>query len=170
MVSEAYAQSGEHWMGEIFGEDNPEAWRIYQSGQFVAILGFWDDLGQVSHQSGLSRESLFDVQQAIRFLTCVFEFASSLANSLPGDDNMVIHVKANNVAERKLATRRRLVPGGDHTTKSQSLSHDILISRQWLVQRASDLATETALEIFKWFKWNPGESAIREIQAQLILR
>ncbi|MAF54412.1 MAG: hypothetical protein CL694_15545 [Chloroflexi bacterium] len=170
MDSEAYAQSGESWMGEVFREDIPEAWTIHQSGQFVAISAFWDDLSQLCRRTGLSRESLFDLQQAVCFLTCVFEFAASLAKTLPGNDDMVIEVKANNVAGRQLATRRQLVSGGDHSTTSPSLSHVVTTPRGELVQRPRDFASESALELFKRFKWNPGERVIREIQAQTSYR
>ena len=129
---EAYAQSGANWMGEVFAEGIPEVWRIHQSGDFVAVSAFWNDLEQVSRRSGMSREALFDVQLAVCFLTCVFKFAASLAETEAGDDGMVIPVDANNVAGMQLATRRRMVAGGDHTTSAPTLSHNVTISREEL--------------------------------------
>jgi hypothetical protein len=56
MDGEAYSQSGANWIGEEFTGDIPEVWRIHQSGQFVALSAFWDNLEQLSHRSGLGRE------------------------------------------------------------------------------------------------------------------
>src|SRR5687767_10661014 len=39
-----HTQHGEDWIGqEIDWKDHIELWRLYQSGQFVSVLGLWYD-------------------------------------------------------------------------------------------------------------------------------
>lgn len=114
-TGEAFSKTGADWTGEDFTDNTPEAWRLYQSGQFVGRSVFWHDLDIES----ISREELFDVSEAVCFLTCVFSFAASLAQTLAGDDHMVIEITANNIGGRRLAARTRLLSGGNSMTDTQ---------------------------------------------------
>ena len=123
IAGEADAKLGARWKGEEYESDYAETWRMYESGQFTCLMGLQDDLNEdeVSAHQGvrLSVEDLFSLNQAVTWVTGVFEVDANLFNAYPNWPSSVVETRAVNIFGRSLANRRGLLSGSSRTESDQ---------------------------------------------------
>lgn len=96
---------GEDWVGEeLEWGEHLELWRLYQSGQFVSVLGLWYDWRGRSSENpeGRGPTDFLPLWDTIYRFTKIYEFAARLALTEVGDSAMRVQVKIGNVQGRVL--------------------------------------------------------------------
>lgn len=169
MDSEPHAQSGAFWKGDEYPDDYREVWRMSQSGQFVGLIEFPPDLGDLvklssREEAPLNLEGLFSVHSAVIQVTGAFEFAANLCREQPDWPSIVIEIQANNIAGRTLATKRRLIRSG--RTEAPRYVETFRPLREELINDPHGLAIQFLENLFQRFGWN--HPRLPEIQSGLM--
>jgi hypothetical protein len=150
------------WIGqETDWNYHKSIWRFYQSGQFVYILAmaidwrdessFWpaDQLWKPMTQLGVG-DTIFTFAE-------ILEFASLLALSDAGDNNMQIDIKVRNIKGRELyidSFRHRVPFSTSYRIQMQDYPFSKNISRSDLISSHKVYAFDAAQQLFKRFGWN----------------
>lgn len=151
-----------------------EGWRLFQSGQFLHVLGLWDDWQEENWFRDTTRPTptpgtALSVVGAIYTLTEFFEFASRLAFSLAGSPRMRLRVTIHGLAQRALSLDSDRAPFIESKTASidEFLLTDKLVTAAELVEGSRKMAAQTAQELFQRFGWDAQLDALTEMQRQL---
>lgn len=149
------------------------AWRLYQSGQFVATYGFWDDWFEAEGDGPWADgappppgEALM-LEPALWTLTEVFEFAARLALTDAGGETMQVRIAAKGLRGRALRFTSRdragfIVP--PRATTDQYAPDALVIPRAELVAAPGERAAEFARELFRRFGWDPSLEMLHGLQ------
>ena len=161
-------------------------WQLYQSGQFVSLLGLREDdpaTRETVHRrlkSGWCANDLprpyvghIDPVEVIYHVSEVFEFAGRLAEREAVGPHVVIELGWRNVHGRVLGTPdfRR----GDwrqmYVCTVDKLDHPAIeVTALQLIARRREMAIDAALWLFDRFGWSPGREAARLDQSRLFGR
>ena len=152
-----------------------EVWRFYQSGQFVDVRGIegdWADsyIAQPPQPDWAPCRFLV-IEDVVDQFTEVFEFASRLAFTDSGDEQMRLHIGLHGIKDRRLTTRDR--QSGNPYFKEFSASvldeycYDGVLSKAELVAIPRELALKPAEGLLHRFGYSPSSSLLREMQADL---
>jgi hypothetical protein len=145
---------GNDWVGqESEWEHFLEVWRFYQSGQFFDILGFdqdWRDHSSLwPPEEGWKPGTILYYRGTLFQFTEIFEFAARLAQSVGGDENMHLEVKAVHLAGRKIlfdaSSGEMLTDGSGSTISDHTFIRDL--PRIHLMSQARKLAVEATAEL-----------------------
>ena len=139
-----------------------ELWALYQSGQFVYYHLMYDNR-QVS-QSG----PVLSAGLAVIWPTLMFEFASRLATTEVGHDNMYIEFEAGNIKEHSLGFEYPIIAFRDYPTSATNYCFNKAISKTELLTNARELALEPARELLGRFGWDPEDRWMRDIQSKYL--
>jgi len=166
---------GEDWVGqEIDRHHHIESWRLYQSGQFVSVLGLWYDWEgrSESNPDGDGPVDFFPLWDTIYRFTEIYEFAARLALTEAADVNMRVTVKIGNLQNRVLVQ--------DHHGKTQlrhyhysdeSFTYPIHdaepIKRELLIANPRKFAAEAMVELFQRFGFMVNHESARSWQEEL---
>lgn len=162
------------WVGqECDWGDILEIWRFYRSGQFIHISGVrydWSDPQFLAHWS-LNDPPLpvLGIGDTLFRLTEIFEFASRLALTEAGDEQMHVKIALKGLRGRSLwVDSQRRMPFVQHlTAEIDEFPYDLEVPRTKLIAEPRDLAIEAAIELFRRFGWNPTPEQLRDQQAEL---
>ncbi len=154
--------------------DHIEAWRFYQSGQFIHYKALWEDwfeartnIGQ--QQKNLPNESL-SIIGTVYLLTEIYEFASRLGAKGILGDSCEIHITLFNTMNRKLKMfdSRRLFFDEYKTTLGE-IPRSVSLKTTDLIGRSSELSLEHSVWLFQRFNWDDIKTeTLKENQMELL--
>lgn len=163
-----------NWIGqECDRGDILETWRFYQSGQFVHISGIrydWIDRQllagwRIGHAAG----PLLGIGDTLFRLTEIFEFASRLATTEAGDEQIYIKIVFKGLKNRSLwvDSYNRMPFVQPLVASIDEFPHIVEVSRTKLIAEPRNLAIETAIELFRRFGWNATPEQLKDQQSEL---
>ena len=156
---------GDDWVGEEFeGGESNEAWRLYESGQFVHLYEFPSDIDS-DYLDTLDPSQIFNMNSCVNHLTMVFEFAAGLSQSEAGDETMFVRTDAFGLEGRILASPKRLWK--DLQTHAASFSDERTVTREEWSTKARDLPIEIAANLLQRFGYGAVDH-LRSIQNHLL--
>lgn len=156
----------DHVAGEVEWQNHLETWRLYQSGQFVWFkANRWDLLQEKfgDEKSPIRKVvRVLSVGDALYLFCEIFEFASRLAFTVAGDDNMRIEVNCHGIKGRHLSVEAwRDTVGSNCQVASWRWARDY--SRAQLAATTSDLAFAAAVDLFQLFCWDVKPEVLKGI-------
>ncbi len=165
---------GDWIRSEVDWEGILESWVFFQSAAFLFLGNFRDDWRDASSLSG-SWEGweigkFFNVHDVIFKLTEVYEFATRLISTVPGNGSMIVEVELVGLANRHLymsSESNRHMRWQWYKAELPEVKWGNEYERTDLMANSRSHATKAALEIFKLFKWDAPEQVIKEIQGEL---
>lgn len=164
---------GTDWVGGgVEADVIRQAWQLYQSGQFRAVMGVFEDWRDESAMLSAGPEwrsgQVLPVSQTIVQISYAYEFAGRLASRLlsRGVDQLSVEVTLKNVQSRALLSDRGLpfmeVRRGPE--EDIVMPHRLIVSE--LIAEWNSLAIGCSLELFARFGWRPTPQMIRDLQAE----
>ena len=174
--SDITVQWHEDWISQEFDwEQYLETWRFFQSGQFVDLRGMNEDWRDKSllltQRPNWAPGQFLGVEDIVDQYTEVFEFASRLAFTGAGDEEMHLKISIHGIKGRRLAART--FPEGDSYFKTlgpaviDDLLYKVDLPKAELVSKPRELALEPAAKLLHRFGWKPSVNALRDIQSEL---
>ena len=165
-------QRGNTWIGgQTDWDQYKEAWRFYQSGQFVYQLGIHEDgIGGTFPPNRLTPGVAgIGVGDVLFRITETYEFASRLSVTEAGGDEMHIAIDIRNLVGRRLYVDdiNRMPMDHDYSFSEPALHWKVTVSRAALAGTSRDLAVDAASEVFARFGWHPPRAMLLEQQSQL---
>lgn len=168
-------RGGDDWVGEEQDwQDHLELWRLYQSGQFVSVLGLWHDWQGRSIQDldGDGPTNELPLWDTIYRFTEIYEFAARLALTEAGGAAMRVEVKIGNLQERVLVQdnpgkrppRRYYYPAASFSHPARGADP---IAREALVAQPREFAAVALHELFRRFEFPVTIASIRSWQDEL---
>ena len=156
-------------------EEYLEFWRFYQSGQFVDFVALDEDWRDQSTISAIPKNwkpgKSLDVEDTVCQITEFFEFASRLALTEAGDEQMHIEITISGLKGRTIRFEPGRVPFRRQKAASiPELTYKVDLSRLQLVTEGRELALKPAVELFQRFAWNPSLEILRDMQDELLHR
>lgn len=144
-----------------------EAWRLYQSGQFVHYKALWEDWEE---HSGIPPKEYLSIIGTVYLLTEIYEFASRLGSKGVLGDSCEIQVTLSNTANRKLKTfdpRRPLFVKCE--TMLNEIPHSVSFATADIMAHSAELSLEHAIWLFQRFNLDdvPAET-FKEDQRRLL--
>lgn len=157
------------WIGQESDIDlHKGIWRFYQSGQFIYNLAMSIDWRDESNfwpsDAGWKPMTSLGVGDTLFTFAEIFEFASQLALTDAGDEDMRIDVKMGNVQGRELYvdSHRARWPFRDaHRATLQEYPFSLTKARSDLVANHLSYAIESAQEFFKRFGWEASAEVLK---------
>ena len=164
---------GNNWIGaETEWTFVREAWRFYQSAQFVYLRGVSEDWIEPDHvrfaRVPMGVPSL-GVGDALFTISEICEFASRLSVTEAGAEQMHVEIELRNSAGRRLYVDdpRRMSMDNQYSFHDATLTTSVVISRSDVAGRSRELALDTALDMFSHFGWHPDRSLLQGQQDEL---
>ena len=164
------------WIGqESEWEKYLELWRFYQSGQFVSFKGLYEDWmdnsTRYSPPTGWQPSQFLEIEDTLLQFTEIFEFASRLAFTQAGDEQMHLEISVHNLKGRglKLDMQRKSSSWLRTLTASvNELPYTDDLPTAKLVANTRELALKPAVELFQRFGWNSDVAILRDIRDDLL--
>lgn len=169
-------QSGNDWVGEEFEWDwVHEAWRFFQSGQFVHISGLLEDWHDVSKWNsapeGWVPGRTLSVEGVVYRCTEIFEFASRLAltHEQVFDERVHIKILLSDLKGRHLfLSSSRWMPLPDrYDIADSAIPFTSEYSKEDIIANPRELALQYAMKLFQRFKWNSSKEFLQDIQSRI---
>lgn len=131
-----------------------EAWRYYQSGQFVHYLAMWEDWEVVSGKKyqAVNYKTL-SFLSAIYSLTEIYEFASRLGNKGHLGDSCEIAITLFDTKDRILVSDPLRPLMENYSATIPEISYSISLMVNDLMANSDDHALNNAKHIFERFGW-----------------
>jgi len=149
-----------------------EYWRFYQTGQFVHYFAMREDLRisdskkkEFQNEFGNKIEKFLDILSTLYSITEIYQFASKLFSSL-NVEGVEIIIELHDVEKRMLifwGSFGRFLHQPyicDFTDGILSVGKEKIISKEKLLNNASELALDTTIEIFHNFNWGSADKNI----------
>ncbi len=160
------------WIGqESEWEKYLELWRFYQSGQFVSFKGLYEDWmdnsTRYSPPPSWQPCQFLEIEDTLLQFTEIFEFASRLAFTQAGDEQMHLEISVHNLKGRglKLDMQRKSSSWLRTLTASvNELPYTVDLPAAKLVANTRELALKPAAELFQRFGWNSDVAILRDIR------
>ena len=165
------------WVSQDLDWDHHlQSWKIFQSGLFAYVSGFWVDWRDQSSFFPASKNwrpnSLFGVADTLFFFTEVFEFAARLSLSEAGDESMVVSIKACNLKDRKLYLDDAPMFGilQPYVASIEAYPYEKKLTKQELIADSKEQALMGCCELFKRFNWNVSIDELRNVSTRISQR
>jgi len=166
-----YPHIAHHEYGDVFNGDNfveglvdslkhLEVWRMYQSGQFIHYLNFWEDwieyhpYGHIDDNAGQTANNVKSILMTLYTVTEIFTFASRLASNNVFDNMLRISIKLKNANNRLLMFEdsfRALYADYRSRMNDMSIIRDITVED--ILANSANIAMGVTVEIFNKFNW-----------------
>lgn len=163
------------WISEqIEWEHYLEVWRFHKSGLFLHLGGMpidWRDRSNLwpAYDKWLPGQ-LLGVGDTLYRFTEIFEFASRLALTEAGGDQMHIEIRIGNLKDRSLYIGDRR--GGEffrnYTTSLEEFPYEDRFNKSQLVSSTRDLAIDASHELFKRFNWHVTRDELDQLHDDLL--
>lgn len=159
-----------------------EYWRLYQSGQFLHLFSFKEDLQRdkaeararddIQISSNFQPSGYLDVVSTLWTITEIFEFAARLAEKEVLDASAIVQIGMIGVKNRVLFTwDADRVWWRLYAANQESLSNEWPVETSQLLAESSELALSAAEWFFERFQWtNPPRNILRNDQERLLKR
>lgn len=167
---------GNDWIGlENQQQWALQAWRLFQSGHFIAEVGLLDDweekLSHPTREDWVPNKHL-SILDVIFRLTEIFGFASRLAitDIYRDERSLVIDAALCNVRDRTLYDRGALnsrFPVFGYSTAAEQIPYTTTLAKEDIIARPRELAREAAQHIFERFGWDPSDQLLATVQSEL---
>jgi hypothetical protein len=149
-----------------------EAWRFYQSGQFVTWIGMredWIDPNQHYAWGPPRGIAVMGIDDALYRFTEVFTFAAHLALTAAGDDPMCIEVEIRNLRRRRLwvDSPHRWPFDNVYEADFHTYPFETIVAPADLQANYKDLAVKATADLVSRFGWNPPDQMLVEQQNKL---
>ena len=164
------------WIGFEHEQYNGlQSWRFFQSGQFMAEIGFFDDWDDklkwkapdASWKPGL----LLGIPDVVYCLSEVYGLASRLAltDNYRDERFVVVETTAHRLPGRMLYDRgnHRRFPVSGYFTKAESIPNIRTLPKEDVIARPKELAIEAAQHVFERFGWDPSDQLLAAIQSEI---
>jgi hypothetical protein len=151
--------SGSDWIefNSEWGADL-QSWRLYQSGQFVLLLGVWTDWDGTSPWRPISTSSdrTLPLWDSLATFVAIYEFAARLSLTVAGSDQMVVSIMIKNLRDAQLvqdspskrSLRQHVFQGDEFTYPAGKPTP---IARAELVGSSRELAARAASDLLGRF-------------------
>jgi hypothetical protein len=157
-------------------QDHIEAWRFYQSGQFIHYRALWEDWFDERSPWGqrdlTQTKKYLSIFSAMFTLTEIYEFASRLGSEGVLNDSCEVKITLSNTMNRILGTydaRRPLF--AEYKTELNDIPRSISLSTVDLMSRSADLSLDHVLWLYQRFNWDDVHVEIfKEDQRKLLER
>lgn len=141
--------------------DHKEIWRMYQNGQFIHYLAFWEDwLTNYRKQINFSTNvragtKVKSILMTLYTVTEIFLFASRLASKEIFDKKIMISIQLNNVSERGLVVDEfgRFLRDS-YVCMSDQITYKKEYGVKELITKYDELALDATVYIFSLFNWD----------------
>jgi hypothetical protein len=153
-----------------------EAWRFYQSGQFVSLRALrydWrDQSGFWPADAAWRRGAVLPIEDVLFTFAEIFESAARLSSTPAGDDPMYVEVTFGGLRDRRLAVSdpRRADFFEPPAARIDSFPQLFVVPRAELLAEPRGLAVRGAQELFRRFGEELATDLLRDWLAQLIRR
>jgi hypothetical protein len=170
-------ERGGDWVGQDTDwEHKLEVWRLYLSGQFVhyfAISYDWRDRSALwPPDSNWARGARLHISEAVGSVTEMLVFASRLAATDVGDEQMDVAIRLHGLRGRRLEAdptwldlsfpERKADVDDFHWKRS--------LSRTELVAKHREIAVDVTAGLFELFHWDVGADIVRREQDSAVGR
>lgn len=158
---------------ELDWSDHVEAWRLFQSGQFISYEGFQDDWVDqslfVTAGKNWKPGITLPITDTLFKFTEVFEFASRLAATHASAEHLHIEIKLSGLNGRKLRmdNPNRSSLSFDRIAKIDEFPQDWTVLRSDLVGKPREYALDAVEECFARFGFSPGREFLRAMQGEI---
>lgn len=130
-----------------------EAWRYYQSGQFVHYLAIWEDWNEgIDNPRNTAYTRVLSIISTIYLLTEIFEFASRLGTKRYLGDSCDITITLHDTKDRILIFREGFLPT-NYIANIPEISYSVPLAVSDLIGNTDNHALDAAKHIFERFKW-----------------
>ena len=148
-----------------------ELWRLFQSGQFIYYGGFvmdWMERKTMPSSRGIPKRVL-SVRDAVFRFTEIFEFATRMALTEAGHEQMHIEIKAGGLKGRSLWVdpAKYIDFSFEQMAEIDEVPYEIDVPSPELMAESKDLALVAAKELFKRFDWDASLRTLRDMQSTL---
>lgn len=152
-----------------------EAWRLYQSGQFISYRALWEDWDEARPYNlpqQIQPNEYLSITDTIYLLTEIYEFASRLGAKGILGDSCEIQITLYNTMNRKLASfDSKYLFIGKYKTTLKEIPHSVSLLTTDLTGRSAELSLEHAVWLFQRFSWdNVRLEMLEEDQRKLLER
>jgi hypothetical protein len=149
-------------------EPHIEAWRLYQSGQFVHYKALWEDWEDLSPWG--QSQQILSVIGTVYLLTEIYEFASRLGAKGILGDSCEIQITLSNTVNRKLATLDAIRPVfAEYKTTLSEIPRSVSLVTADILSRSAELSLEHAVWLYQRFNWLDVQAEIfKEDQRELL--
>lgn len=156
------------WVGQESDKDlHKGIWRLFQSGQFIYTLGMTVDWRDESTwwpaDPNWQPMTLLGVGDTIFTFVEILEFASRLALTDVGDEQMHIDIKVGNTKGRNLyidSSRFRWPFDYPHITQMNNYPYSVEKPRADLISNYKSIAIDASQQFFKRFGWEASKEII----------
>lgn len=170
-AADNYYEGREDW------HNHKEIWRMYQSGQFLHLLGLRDDWMELSGwgiapNSEVKPGSQLNLIGEVTYeFTEIFEFLSRLGGAGIYDEGVRVTISLNNTKGRKLVVGGDRLLWDDYVTEMDKITFERECTKEEILTKSNELALEAIVYFFERFNWEhvPLE-AIRDDQQKLLRR
>jgi hypothetical protein len=150
-----------------------EAWKIYQSGQFLHYSGMVDDWldqgGWLQPPEGWQAGEKLAVEEVVRQFTGIFVFASRLAltDAYVQDNYVHINVLIKGLQGRKLyiSSPRKVPLRWNYQADIAEYPYEIRLQRAELIANAASLVLQASKEFFYRLGWEASLASLESTQA-----
>jgi hypothetical protein len=149
-----------------------EGWRLYQSGLFVCVIGFWEDWYEQDRLFGPPPKgaptpgSQLYAENVVGTLTNFYEFAARLSTGPTGGDYMRLQASVHGIRNRELRLDGSRV--GFSSPRIASISEfplkTIRVSKGELLGSAKEAALDAARDVLARFGWTSERDTLRSMQ------
>lgn len=171
--------TGSDWIG---GETNwhifLESWRLYQSGQFIQLSGFWDDWADRSlfakPPALWEPRQRVSVTETLRRTLEVFELAARFAAAavFAQEPQICVSIRAFDLKDRLLCLDApKPVPlMAVCRTAMKDYQHTDTYDIARVAAEPRSLALDAAVRFFERFNWQPNRTLLAELQGEIAKR
>ncbi|HEC79176.1 MAG TPA: hypothetical protein ENI34_08570 [candidate division WOR-3 bacterium] len=155
-----------------------EAWRYYQSGQFIHYLGinedwFVDNKWAEDYLKNIKPGTVLSVINTIYTVTEIFEFIRRLTERGLYDDGLNINIILFGISDRKLVIfdPNRVPLGDDYKAHVNQLPWFKQISKNEMLIKSEEISFSLICFIFETFNWERiPKAVIKEDQRKFLQR
>lgn len=153
-----------------------DAWRLYQSGQFVSLKALrydWRDQSGFWPADGAWRRGAFlPIEDVLFTFAEIFEFAARLSSTPAGDDPMHIEIVFGGLRDRRLAVSdpRRADFLEPPAARIDVFPQSFVVPGAELLTETRGLAVRGAQDLFRRFGEELSTDLLRDWMAELIRR
>jgi hypothetical protein len=149
-------------------QHHAEAWRLYQTGQFVDLRGMpndWRDRSDIwPTDDGWQRGDRLGIGDTLFIMFEAFEFSARFAHAMDRDDPLVVQIKAGGLKGRRLYVDdpMRLPLRDEPIAHIETYSQRLELSRAQVMTDPVALAIRAAQELFRRFGREFPDSTLRD--------
>lgn len=171
MFSKKHVRSKEDYVESIIDMDaHVEVWRMYQSGQFVYLVGVYEDWWKYEEVTLKYGGPVLSTLSTLYTVTEIYEFASRLAQKNLFENRFNLSIQLYGMKNRTLQTLDfRRILFRIYTCDIEEISDARELSAQEIITKPYDLALNHTIQIFERFNWmDPPKEILKQDQKKFL--